>query len=73
MNVFTAADVDCRVLHRSVTVTVEADDIAALDVVLGDLFTLLGLRCSAVRQRDIVVILEAVHDESGTVKTLGRR
>ena len=64
MYVLAAADIDCGVLHRSVTITVEADDIAALDIVLGNLFALLGLRCSAVRQRDIVVILEAVHNES---------
>ena len=48
--VLAAADVDRRVLHRSVTVTVEADDIAALDVFFRDLFALLGLGCSAVRQ-----------------------
>ena len=64
MYVFAAADVDCRVLHRSVTVTVEADDVAALDIVLGNLFTLLGLRCCTMGQRDIIVILKAVHYES---------
>ena len=50
VNVLAAADIDRRVLHRAVAVTVEADDVAALDVFTGDLFTLLGLRCSAVRQ-----------------------
>ena len=67
------SDVERGVFHSSVTVTVEADDIAALDVFFGNFLTLLGLACSTVRERDIVVVLVAVHNESGAVKARRRR
>ena len=67
------SDIDRGVFHCSVTVTVKADDVAALDVFFCNFLTLLGLACSAVRERDVVVVLVAVHNETGTVEALRRR
>ena len=73
MYISIISDVDRRVFHRSVAVTVEAYDITALDVIFRDFLTLLGLHRSTMRERDLVVILEAVHNETGTVEALRRR
>ena len=64
MNVFVVTYIECGVFHCSVTVTVEAYDITDLDLVLGDLPALLRLARCTMRQRDSIICLVAVHNES---------
>ena len=64
MNVFVVAYIKRGVFHCSVAVTVETDDVTNLYLVLGDLPAFLGLARCAVRQRDSIVCLVAVHNES---------
>ena len=73
MYVFVVSYIECRVLHCAVSVTVEADDITYLDLVLGNFPALSGLARSAVRQRDSIVCVVAVHNETGAVEALRRR
>ena len=63
------SDVKSDVIRLAVVVMVKINNVAYLHTVKGNLCTVLGLHIGSMRELDIVVILIAVHRESGSVKT----